>query len=159
MTRLQAVALAIAGLTLSGLGLLLGIAFAIPALGLNIYGPNPIAFTVEVEVVSAVIYLAGATMSWFAWAAIGKRGMLRGPAPFVMAVLILVTTLAFDASNAAFRALLGATFKFEFETATCANDVVYGTVNGGISTTPEPASMAMIGGGLLALAILRRKVA
>ena len=94
------VALAIAGLTLSGLGLLLGIAFAIPALGLNIYGPNPIAFTVEVEVVFAVIYLAGATMSWFAWAAIAKRGMLRGPAPFVMAVVILVTTLAFDVARA-----------------------------------------------------------
>ena len=100
MTRLQVLALAIAGLTLSGLGLMLGILFAVPALGLNVYGRNPMAFTVEIEVVSAVIYLAGAIMSWFAWATIGKRGMLRSPGLLGMPVVVLVVALAFDVVHA-----------------------------------------------------------
>ena len=68
-----------------------------------------------------------------------------------------VSTITFDASNAAFKTFLAGTFQFDFASATCGNDVVYGTVNG-ISTTPEPASMALIAGGLAVLAI-RRKVA
>ena len=96
MTRPQILALAIAGLTVSGFGLLLGIAFAVPALGLNTYGRNPIGFTVVVELVSAIIYLGGATMSYFAWGAIGKRGMLRSPGLLAMPVAILVLALAFD---------------------------------------------------------------
>ena len=72
MTRSQAFALALGGLMLSAIGLMLGIAFAVPALGLNVYGPNPVSFTVAVEAASVVIYLAGATMSWFAWGAIAK---------------------------------------------------------------------------------------
>jgi hypothetical protein len=57
-------------------------------------------FTVEAELVSAVIYLAGATMSWFAWDAIGKRGMLRASVAFlVVPVLVLVGTLAVDVAR------------------------------------------------------------
>src|SRR5450759_5914235 len=38
MTRLQVLALAMAGIVVSGIGLFLGTAFAMPALGLNVYG-------------------------------------------------------------------------------------------------------------------------
>ncbi len=56
-------------------------------------------------------------------------------------------------TNAAFRAFLGGNFDFTFESATCGNDVVYGTV------TPEPESFVMLSAGLLALGLLRRKTA
>lgn len=101
MTRLQVLALAVAGIVVSGIGLFLGTAFAMPALGLNVYGPNPLEFTIAIELVSAAIYLAGATMSWFAWDAIGKRGLLRGQAALLaMPVVVLVVALAFDVVRA-----------------------------------------------------------
>jgi hypothetical protein len=101
MTRLQELALAMAGIVVSGIGLFLGTAFAMPALGLNVYGHNPLEFTIAIELVSAAIYLAGATMSWFAWDAIGKRGLLRGQAALLaMPVVVLVVALAFDVVRA-----------------------------------------------------------
>ena len=60
-------------------------------------------------------------------------------------------------TNAAFRAFLGGDFDFTFESATCGNDVVYGSV--GATVTPEPESFVMLGAGLLALGLMRRKSA
>lgn len=101
MTRLQISALAIAGIVVSGLGLFLGIAFAAPALGFNVYGRNPIGFTIAIELISAVLYLVGATMSWFAWDAIGKHGILRGSAAVLgMPLVVLVIVLALDVVHA-----------------------------------------------------------
>lgn len=101
MTRLQGSALAIAGLVLSALGLFVVIAFALPALGLNTYGHNPLEFTIVAELVGGAIYLTGATMSWFAWDLIGRHGMLRGSAAIaVMPVAVLVIVLAVDVIHA-----------------------------------------------------------
>ncbi|MBS1827016.1 MAG: PEP-CTERM sorting domain-containing protein [Acidobacteria bacterium] len=47
------------------------------------------------------------------------------------------------------------TFFFNFASATCGNDVLIGI--GQFDEVPEPATTALIGGGLLALALLRRR--
>ena len=58
-------------------------------------------------------------------------------------------------TDAAFRALLDGTYDVSFESATCGNDVVEGTV--AATATPESGTMAMLGAGLLAVGLLRRK--
>ena len=58
-------------------------------------------------------------------------------------------------TDAAFRNFLNGTFNFAFDSATCGNDVVSGTV----SATPEPASFLMLGAGLIGLSFFRRKSA
>ncbi len=60
-------------------------------------------------------------------------------------------------TNAAFRTFLNGGFDFTFESATCGNDVVFGSV--GATATPEPESIVMLGAGLLALGLMRRKSA
>ena len=54
------------GLLLAAAGLFVPLAVGIPALGLNMYGRNPIEFTVTGEGFAAGLYLVGATLTWFA---------------------------------------------------------------------------------------------
>ena len=58
-------------------------------------------------------------------------------------------------TDAAFRTFLNGTYNFAFASATCGNDVVYGSA----SATPEPASFLMLGAGLIGLSFFRRKSA
>jgi hypothetical protein len=59
---------------LCGLGLFVGIGFALPALGMNSHGPNSVAFTLKAEAVAVALYSAGAVMSWLAAVTARKAG-------------------------------------------------------------------------------------
>ena len=69
------------------------------------------------------------------------------------------TTVTVDASDAGFQHLLNGQFFFNFESATCGNDVIHGTVSGipTHSATPEPSTLVLVAGGALALALIRRE--
>ena len=67
----------------------------------------------------------------------------------------LVVTLNFVANNAFINGFDGSTFSFA--AATCANDIITGTIPG--SPVPEPGTWAMLGAGLVALGLLRRRQA
>ena len=69
------------------------------------------------------------------------------------------TMVAVDASNPGFQHLLNGQFFFDFESATCGNDVIHGAVSGfpTTSATPEPSSLLLLGGGAVALGLMRRE--
>ncbi len=61
-------------------------------------------------------------------------------------------------SNLAFiQALSSGNFDLLFASATCGNDIVIGTAVPNDGNVPEPMTMAMIGSGLVALGISRRR--
>ena len=67
-------------------GSLLAIAFALPALGLNVYGRNPVEFTLVGEAVAATLYLGGAVGTVKAWRLLAQDA--RRPAgPLVFGVI------------------------------------------------------------------------
>jgi len=46
---------------------------------------------------------------------------------------------------------------FNFSSATCANDIIKGRIDGPTGLVPEPATYALLGGGLISLFFLRRR--
>lgn len=60
MSRAVPLALLVVGLLIASVGTLLALAFAIPALGLSLYGRNPAEVTLLAEAVATVLYLTGA---------------------------------------------------------------------------------------------------
>lgn len=70
----------------------------------------------------------------------------------------LLITLAVNTTDAAFiNALQKGPFSVHFASATCGNDLLDGTVQGDTPGVPEPVTYTLIGTGLAALALVRRK--
>ena len=70
------------------------------------------------------------------------------------------TAVIVDASNPNFQRMLNNRFFFDFESATCGNDVIHGSVSGfPTSATPEPNTLLLLGGGAAVLWLIRRETA
>jgi hypothetical protein len=95
MAKAWSVVVGVAGLLVSGLGLLIGIGFAVPALGWNIYGPNPTDFTIAAEAVAVILYLSGAGICWYSARRLARLEKSRLPSAAVLAAVFLVTLIFF----------------------------------------------------------------
>jgi len=68
----------------------------------------------------------------------------------------LTVTLQVTAPPDLFAALQGGGFGFQFSSATCGNDVIYGTFPAGTEATPEPGTCILMALGLCGLAFAPR---
>jgi hypothetical protein len=90
----------IPGILLCGLGLFVGVGFALPALGMNTLGPNSVGFTVAAECVAGAVYFLGAVMSWLAAATIRKGGYrVLHIGYYLVFLVLLLAALMFRGSS------------------------------------------------------------
>ena len=82
--------LAVLGILLSAAGMIVAVAVGAPALGLNIYGRNPLAFTLAGLTFAAKLYVPGAAMLWLACNWMRKHRQLRNDQMALVGVMILV---------------------------------------------------------------------
>lgn len=94
MDRARPLVLSLIGLVSAFVGAFIGLAFALPALGLNRYARSPIEVTVVAEGVAAALYLFGAVLKILGGRLLAQRQPPSAPllllllAPFLVWLLV-----------------------------------------------------------------------